>query len=150
MYALFHADYTFERWHVFVTYLMVSWMSCFVVVFGNRLLPLLNDIGLFLIIAGGVISIIVCAVMPSQTGNGYASDEFVWKNWVNSTGWSSDGLTFLLGMLNGAYAMGNPGKSTSQGIATTTDCHRFCVSPRRRDPTVSSSILGHLDLLTNL
>ncbi|KPI43937.1 Choline transport protein [Cyphellophora attinorum] len=108
MYALFHADYIFQRWHVFVTYLIISWTACFVVVLGNRLLPVLNDIGLVFIVAGGLASIIVCAVMPSQTGSGYADDAFVWKDWINSTGWSSDGLTFLLGMLNGAYAMGTP------------------------------------------
>ena len=44
--------------------------------------------------------------MPSQTGAGYASDIFVWADWSNETGYSSDGFVFLAGMLNGAFAIG--------------------------------------------
>ena len=111
MYALFHPQYTFERWHVFVTYIIASCVSCSVVAFANRGLPILNNVGLFLIVAGVVVSILVCAVMPGHGGEGYATNAFVWKEWDNGTGYSSQGLTFLMGMLNGAYAMGTPGKS---------------------------------------
>merc|ERR1711939_753669 len=47
-------------------------------------------------------------VMPSVTGNGYATSASVWKEWVNSTGYTSDGFVFLAGMLNGAFAVGTP------------------------------------------
>lgn len=43
--------------------------------------------------------------MPSRDGAGYASNEFVWTDWNNITGYS-DGFTFLAGMLNGAFAIG--------------------------------------------
>lgn len=52
------------------------------------------------------ITIVVCAVMPSRTG--HASHSFVWKDWTNDTGYSSNGFVFLAGMLNGAYAVGTP------------------------------------------
>ncbi|GAM34445.1 hypothetical protein TCE0_015f02031 [Talaromyces pinophilus] len=101
MYALFHPAYTFQRWHVFVTYIVVTWLCCFLVAFANRALPWVNHIGLFLIIAGVFVSILVCAIMPSHHG----SNDFVWRDWHNETGYSSNGLVFAMGMLNGAYAM---------------------------------------------
>ena len=54
------------------------------------------------------ITTLVCAIMPSQTGAGYASNSFVWSDFANLTGWSSDGLVFVMGILNGAYAIGTP------------------------------------------
>ena len=46
--------------------------------------------------------------MPSK----HASNDFVWKNWKNETGWSS-GVAFLAGVLNGAFTIG-----TTDGV-----CH---------------------------
>lgn len=46
--------------------------------------------------------------MPAKTGQGYASSSFVWTNWSNTTGYSSNSFVFLAGMLNGAYAIGTP------------------------------------------
>ena len=128
MYALFHPQYTFQRWHVFITYVIVSWVSCSVVAFANHSLPILNDVGLFLIVAGVIVSIMVCAIMPGHGGGGYATNTFVWKEWENGTGYSSEGVTFLMGMLNAAYAMGTPGKPMKQGNESfliriwSTDC----------------------------
>lgn len=67
---------------------------------------MVNNLGLFFILAGVLITIVVCATMPSTAGSGHATSAFVWTEWSNSTGWTSDGLVFLLGMLNGAFAVG--------------------------------------------
>ncbi|KAJ5150975.1 amino acid/polyamine transporter I [Penicillium canariense] len=107
-YALFHPGYEPERWHVFIAYLIVCWGCCFTVMFANRSLPYVNRIGSFLILGGLLTTIIVCAVMPSQNGRGYASSSFVWKDWKNGTGYSNNGFVFLAGMLNGAFAVGTP------------------------------------------
>ncbi|KAL1648532.1 hypothetical protein SLS61_006856 [Didymella pomorum] len=108
MWGLFHPDYAYERWHVFIVYLIYTWVSAFIVMYANRALPTLTNVGLFLILAGCFISIMVCAIMPSKTGKGYATHSFVWKEWQNQTGWTSDGFVFCAGMLNGAYAVGTP------------------------------------------
>ncbi|KAH9863709.1 hypothetical protein J1614_009641 [Plenodomus biglobosus] len=108
MYGLFHEGYAFQRWHIFIAYLIITWMSCAVVLFANRALPKITTIGLSLILAGVFITILVCAIMPSRTGNGYADNSFVWKDWSNQAGWSSDGFVFCAGMLNGAFAVGTP------------------------------------------
>jgi len=108
MYGLFHPDYVYARWHVYITYLLVTWSCCAIVLFANRALPMVNQLGLFFILAGVFVTIVVCAVMPTKTGVGHASNSFVWKDYVNSTGYGSDGFVFLMGMLNGAYAVGTP------------------------------------------
>ncbi|KAH7138526.1 amino acid/polyamine transporter I [Dendryphion nanum] len=110
MYGLFHPGYEYERWHVFMAFLIINWACCFLVMFANRALPIVTNIGLFLILIGVFITIMVCAIMPSQKlgGHGHASSDFVWKEWQNQTGWESNGLVFCMGMLNGAYAVGTP------------------------------------------
>lgn len=105
-YALFHPGFEPEDWHVFVTYLIMSWVCCFTVMFAQRALPWISRLGSFFIVAGFFIIVIVCAVMSSRSGAGYASNDFVWKGWTNMTGYSSDGFVFLAGMLNGAFAIG--------------------------------------------
>jgi choline transport protein len=108
MYGLYHPDYIPQRWHIFIGYLIATWISCSTVLFANKALPAVNQVGLVFILAGVFITIIVCAVMPQQTGSGYAPSSFVWADWSNATGYSSNGFAFLAGMLNGAYAIGTP------------------------------------------
>jgi amino acid transporter len=88
---------------VYGTYLLVTWGCCAVVVFGNRFIPFLQNVGLFLVIVGGIVTIIVVAAMPKQ----HASNSTVWADWVNTTGWAS-GVAFFTGVLNGAYTIGTP------------------------------------------
>ncbi|KAI1331344.1 putative amino acid transporter [Xylariaceae sp. FL0255] len=106
MYATYHQDtYVPEAWHVYVTYVGVLWLSAFIVLFANRLVPLTQDLGMFLVIAGGVVTIIVLAAMPKK----HASNYFVFGsfNENNLTGWQG-GVAFLLGVLNGAFTIGTP------------------------------------------
>jgi len=38
------------------------------------------------------VSLMVCAIMPSTTTAGYASHEFIWQEWNNQSGYSSNGF----------------------------------------------------------
>lgn len=105
-YSLYHPDYVSQSWQVYICYLIISWSCCFIVMFAQRALAFISRLGSFFIIAGFFIAVIVCAVMPSQTGSGYASDATIWKEWNNITGYSSNGFVFIAGMLNGAFAIG--------------------------------------------
>ncbi|KAL9033052.1 MAG: hypothetical protein Q9214_007695 [Letrouitia sp. 1 TL-2023] len=108
MWGLFHADFEAQAWHVFISYVIVTWMSCTTVLFLNRALPTIEQVGMFIIVAGVFITIIVCAVMPRVNGTPYASNNFVWRDWENATGWTSSGFVFVAGMLNGAYVSDSP------------------------------------------
>ena len=90
MYAVFHSDLAIQARHIYIAFILITWFCCAVVIFGNRFLPLLNDIGLFLIIVGGLVTIIVVAAMPKV----HASNSAVWGDFSqnNAAGWS-DGVT---------------------------------------------------------
>jgi amino acid transporter len=109
MYALFHPEYSYESWHVLIAYFACSWIACACVLFGNRLLARINDVGLLLILAGVIITVAVCASMPAIRKQGYSSNRSVWADWQNGTSYSSNGFVFLMGLLNGAFAFGVPG-----------------------------------------
>jgi choline transport protein len=113
MYSLYHPDYVPERWHIFLAFLGITWFDNLLVIFGQRFLARVANASGMLCIAFLLITVMVCAIMPSQTGAGYASNSFVWADFSNLTGYSSSGFVFLAGMLNGAYAIG-----TTDGV-----CH---------------------------
>lgn len=103
MYAVFHPDFIIEAWHTYVAFICVVWLCCGICIFGNRFIPYLQHVGLFLVLAGGLITIIVVAAMPKT----HSSSDFVWKEWQNGSGWGN-GVAFLTGVLNGAFTIGTP------------------------------------------
>jgi amino acid transporter len=71
-------------------------------------MPHLNTLGIFLILAGFFITVVVCAAMPGQGGRPpHATSAFVWTEWTADIGYPN-GFVFVAGMLNGAYAVGTP------------------------------------------
>ena len=107
MYAVFHPDLVIQPWQTYVTYILLTVISVSFCIFFNRFIPHLQDLGLFLIVGGGLITIIVVAAMPKQ----HASTATVFRDWSNETGWSS-GVAFLTGVLNGAFTIGTPDSIT--------------------------------------
>lgn len=59
MYSLKHPDFSPQAWHVFVTYIITTWIACAAVCCFNKAMPYLNDIGIFFILAGFLITIVV-------------------------------------------------------------------------------------------
>lgn len=108
MYNLYHPDFAPQRWQMFIVYLVVVWGESALILFGQRFLARYASISGMLCMAMLVVITLVLAIMPSQTGYGYASNAFVWTEWQNLAGYSSDGFVFLAGMINGAYAIGTP------------------------------------------
>ena len=103
MYAVFHPDLDIKSWHTYVAYILLTWVCSTYCIFFNRTMPKLQDLGMFFVIVGGLITIIVVAAMPKK----HASTAFVWRDWNNQTGWGS-GAAFLTGVLNGAFTIGTP------------------------------------------
>ncbi|KAJ7830322.1 choline transport protein [Mycena olivaceomarginata] len=106
MYVVFHPDFVVQPWHVFLAFVLINWFCCLTVIFFNRFMPALQKCGLFMIVVGGLVTIIVLAAAKS-----HASASFVFTDWQNATGWSG-GVAFLTGMLNGAFAIGTPDSVT--------------------------------------
>ncbi|KAI5864828.1 amino acid transporter [Durotheca rogersii] len=107
MYATWHqGTYAPHPWHVYVTYVIVLWLSAAFVVFANKLIPYTQDCGMFFVVVGGIVTIVVISAMQPST---HASNHFVWGSFEenNLTGWQG-GVAFLLGVLNGAFTIGTP------------------------------------------
>ncbi|KAJ7217627.1 choline transport protein [Mycena rebaudengoi] len=106
MYVVFHPNFVIQPWHIFLVFVLINWFCCLTVIFFNRFLPTLQRFGLFILVVGGLVTIIVLAA-----ANSHASPSFVFTDWENATGWSG-GVAFLTGMLNGAFAIGTPDSVT--------------------------------------
>lgn len=103
LYAVLHPDYVFQEIHVYAAFIIITWLCAGFVIFFNRFLPYLQHAGLFLIIVGGLVTIIVVVALPAR----HATNAFVWKDFTNLTGWNN-GVAFLTGVLNGAFTIGTP------------------------------------------
>lgn len=94
MYTMTHPELVVKPWMVFVGYqatnIFCAFFNCF-----ERLLPKIATANLGLAIAGALaIFITILAASPTKQ-----SAEFVFANFVNDSGYSSKGVTFLSGML---------------------------------------------------
>lgn len=108
LYALKHPEYTVKQTHVFLVYVITTWLACFSVCYAGRAMPILNQFGICWLLIGLVITIVVLAVVPSQSGGGgHATSSFVWLEWKADLGYPNI-IVFLGGMLNGAYSVGCP------------------------------------------
>ncbi|KGR23316.1 hypothetical protein MG9_00248 [Candida albicans P37037] len=91
---IYHQDYVPKSFHYYLVYLAVFLSGYLVNVFLVKLLPLITNISVAVINFGTFFIIITLLVKsPKQ------SAEFVFKNIINETGWSSNGVVFFLGML---------------------------------------------------
>lgn len=104
MYLLKYPTVKWHSWQVFIVFQVVNWTCCAIVCLGNRFIPLLNRIALTLSMCGLVTTVVVLTVMPKQ----HASSAQVWTEYHNNTGGWSDGVCFMTGLLNAAFAVGVP------------------------------------------
>jgi choline transport protein len=93
IYVIYH-DLDIRPWHVYAAYILLTWFCILFCIFFNRFMPLLQNLGMFLIIVGGLATVIVVSAMPKT----HASSKTVWRNWDNQTGWN-DGVCFTTGSL---------------------------------------------------
>ncbi|KAK5946143.1 hypothetical protein PMZ80_000283 [Knufia obscura] len=96
-----HPDYEPQRWHQFLIYIAVTFLAFFINAFGSRALPLINQVALAWSLAGFlIISITVLACAAPD----YATAEYVFTNFTNTTGWPN-GVAWLLGLLQGGLGL---------------------------------------------
>lgn len=104
MYLLKYPSTRWKSWQVFVVFQIVNWTCCAIVCFGNRFIPRLNRIALSLSMCGLLVTVVVLIVMPNE----HATNSQVWTEYHNNTGGWSDGICFMTGLLNAAFAVGTP------------------------------------------
>ncbi|KAF1344390.1 amino acid permease [Delphinella strobiligena] len=128
MVALDHPSMTIKTWETFVVYEGLNLITAAIVCFGNKIIPGLNKFSLFYLQIGWlVVMITVVACAPS-----HQNTEFVFRTWINTTGWSNNGIAFITGLVNPLYSLGgldgvshiteempNPSRNAPLAIAIT-------------------------------
>ncbi len=98
---LYHPDFTLKAWQVWFIYVAWTLVAFFINAFLNRLLPYVNK-GAFMWSIGGFV--IICITVLSCSSGHYTSGSFVFRNFINETGWP-DGIAWLLGLLQGGFGI---------------------------------------------
>ncbi|EFX05186.1 choline transporter [Grosmannia clavigera kw1407] len=126
--AIFHPHLNIHVWQTFVIYQGLNLLTAAVVLWGNRAIPALNKFSLFYLQIGWLVVLItVVACAPS-----YRDSAFVFRTWVNGTGWKNNAICFITGLVNPLYSLGgldgvthiteempNPSRNAPLAIAIT-------------------------------
>ncbi|RSL65353.1 hypothetical protein BHE90_015324 [Fusarium euwallaceae] len=91
-------DYTGARWQGMLLYWAFLAYATAMNIWGHRSLPTANLISGALHVVGFVAAFVVLAVMADKN-----SARFVYVQVQNSTGWSSDGVAWMVGLLSTVY-----------------------------------------------
>ncbi|KAL2211538.1 amino acid transporter [Sarocladium strictum] len=99
--SLLHPAFEVKSWHQFLIFLAVTALGFCVNAFAASLLPRINQFALIFSISGFLIisvTVIACAAPH------YATPEYVFAKFINTTGWP-DGVAWLLGLLQGGLGL---------------------------------------------
>ncbi|KAL4807473.1 amino acid/polyamine transporter I [Aspergillus unguis] len=128
LYSLYHPDIEIKTWQTFIIYQILNILTASMVLFGNKGIPALNRFSLFYLQIGWLV-VLVTVVACAPT---YQSKEFVFKTWINNTGWDNNVICFITGLVNPLYSLGgldgithiteempNPSRNAPLAIAIT-------------------------------
>ena len=93
--------YTAQRWHQFLIYIGYNLFAFLLNAFGALILPMFTKAAFIWSIAGFAI---ICITLLACASPDYQSGSFVYRDFINQTGWP-DGLAWLLGLLQGGLGL---------------------------------------------
>jgi choline transport protein len=99
--ALANDDYELKRWHIFLLLELLNLATLCMVVFGNKLIPMVNKVTMWWFLA----SFFVCSISVLAMAPSHRSAAEVFTEFTNSTGWSSIGMAFISGIINPAFGI---------------------------------------------
>lgn len=126
--CLYKTHIVLQPWMTFVAYEVLNLITASVVMFGNRFIPLINKFSLvYLQLGWFVIMVTVAACAPK-----HQDSKFVFRTWMNQTGWDNNVICFITGLVNSLYAVSgldgvthvteeipNPGKNAPIALGCT-------------------------------
>lgn len=98
---LYDATYEAQPWHQFLIYIGYNTFAALVNAFGNSILPVVNKTAIIWSISGFVI---ICITVLACASPNYSSGDFVYRDFINTTGWP-DGIAWMLGLLQGSLGL---------------------------------------------
>ncbi|KAL9081083.1 MAG: hypothetical protein Q9157_000287 [Trypethelium eluteriae] len=98
-YQLGHPDFTVKPWHVFVAYQMANVFCFFFNTYGS-ILPFIGHATLYC----SLVSFLVILITIPAAAPTHQHARFVFATFINNTGWSSNGVAFIVGLVNTNWA----------------------------------------------
>ncbi|GAA5942246.1 hypothetical protein JCM3775_001365 [Rhodotorula graminis] len=102
MAAATHEAYLPAAWHIVLVFWAVLLFSLLVNVYGMRVLSALNNTAAALAIGS---TICIVAILFAKSAGNFNSAEYALLHLENATGWSSDGIAFVVGMVTAAFSI---------------------------------------------
>jgi choline transport protein len=99
--ALYDSNYSSQPWQQFLIYIGYNLVAAIINAFGNSALPYINKTAITWSLIGFVV--ISITVLACASPN-YNSGDFVFREFLNETGWP-DGIAWLLGLLQGGLGL---------------------------------------------
>ncbi|PYI22858.1 amino acid transporter [Aspergillus japonicus CBS 114.51] len=95
MWELGHPSFVPKPWHTVVAYELIN-LFCYLFNCWGKFLPAVAKATLYI----SLLSFFVILVTVPACAKPHASASFVFGHFVNSTGWKSDGIAFIVGLIN--------------------------------------------------
>ncbi|RAH65542.1 putative choline transport protein Ctr [Aspergillus aculeatinus CBS 121060] len=95
MWELGHPSFVSKPWHTVVAYELIN-LFCYLFNCWGKFLPAVAKATLYI----SLLSFFVILVTVPACAKPHASASFVFGHFVNSTGWKSDGIAFIVGLIN--------------------------------------------------
>ncbi|KAJ5387185.1 hypothetical protein N7509_009726 [Penicillium cosmopolitanum] len=92
-------EYESKTWHYFLIYQATNIIVLLYNIFAIRRTSWIHDIGFILSLSSFSVILVTCLARTPEI----SSTEFVWTTFINQSGWKSDGIAFLTGMINPNY-----------------------------------------------
>ncbi|QLG72276.1 hypothetical protein HG535_0C06310 [Zygotorulaspora mrakii] len=102
-YSLYHVDYEPKNWHVFVIYEVFNIIMCVMNSWG-KILPFISQAGLYCSLLTYCLTFIITLACRSSQSQPWPAAESIFKDFNNTTGWSSSGISFIVGLVNPLWA----------------------------------------------
>ncbi|KAJ5624289.1 hypothetical protein N7510_000598 [Penicillium lagena] len=99
--SLMHQSYEPQRWHQFLIYLAYNIIAFVINAVMNNVLPYVTKAAFIWSLTGFAV---ICITVLSCAAPNFNSGDFVFRGFINQTGWP-DGIAWLLGLLQGGLGV---------------------------------------------
>ncbi|KAK7708721.1 hypothetical protein SLS57_008938 [Botryosphaeria dothidea] len=100
--TLGRSSYEPQRWHAYIIYAFVIIVYTLLNIFGVKLLHSLNLLGIGTHLGGYLLTVIIMLVYTKDKHNA----DYVFTTFLNSSGWSSNGVAFCTGLSTSMFGFG--------------------------------------------
>ncbi|CAM1505252.1 Fc.00g108890.m01.CDS01 [Cosmosporella sp. VM-42] len=98
--TLWYPEYDYQHWQQWTIYILLIWVAIGFNIFGHALIPLYNKLTFMLsvvVLIATTLSLFICS------RNSHASERWMFTDTTTSTGWTNDGMGFLLAICNAVF-----------------------------------------------